>query len=167
MSEGASKANMKQVGDRIDLGFSVKAVVNGERWEGPFEELVKGPTVISVYMKNNTKSCDLQAAELGRIAAEFSERGVNVIGLSKDTVGSHDKYRCKHGFEFTLVSDSEHQFAKATESLIEKKMYGKVFFGPSRSAYLIDEGGTLLGVVESVDSKRHAEQLRKMLEAAE
>ena len=67
-----------------------------------------------------------------------------VLGLSKDSVGSHMNYQAKHSIGFSLVSDPEHQFAKAAGSLVEKKMYGKAFWGPTRSAYVLDESATLL-----------------------
>jgi len=88
-----------------------------------------------------------------------------VLGLSKDSVGSHMKYQAKHSIGFSLVSDPEHQFAKAAGSLVEKKMYGKVFWGPTRSAYILDEGATLLEICEKVNPDSHGEQILELLKA--
>lgn len=154
---------MISIGEKIDLSFSVRAAVDGEKWEGPLSELITRPTVISVYMRNNTSSCDKQTRQMGEVAAELDKRGVGLIGLSKDTPGSHLKYACKLELGFPLVSDPEHAFASATKSLVEKKMYGKTFHGPTRSAYLLDADGTVRGIVEKVDSAHHAEQLKALL----
>jgi len=154
---------MISVGETIDLSFSARAVVDGEKWEGPFSQLVNRPTVVSVYMRNNTSSCDRQSQQMGVVAAELDKQGIGLIGLSKDTPGSHLKYACKLELSFPLVSDPEHAFASATKSLVEKKMYGKTFLGPTRSAYLVNANGKVLGIVEKVDSANHAEQLRELV----
>lgn len=156
---------MISVGQKIDLSFKVRAAVGGEKWEGPFAELVTRPTIVSVYMRNNTSSCDKQSQQMGSVAAELEKQGVGLIGLSKDTPGSHLKYACKMELSFPLVSDPEHAFASATKSLVEKKMYGKTFLGPTRSAYLIDSEGTLLAIVEKVDSANHGQQLKELVKA--
>ncbi len=80
---------MKAVGEVVDLGFEVEAVVAGVRWSGPMRDLVNRPTLVSVYMKNNTGVCDAQMAELEGARPQLTALGWSVIGLSKDTVGSH------------------------------------------------------------------------------
>ena len=154
---------MVKVGDKLDLAFEVKAVVEGELWSGPFSDLIRRPTVVSVYMKNNTGSCDAQTLQLRDCCRQLAARGYGLIALSKDSVGSHRKYAAKAGLAFPLVSDPEHVFAKATDSLVEKRMYGRTFFGPTRSAYLVDPSGVVLGVVEKIDAKRHGEQLLEQI----
>ncbi len=150
---------MIEVNDTIDLDFPVRVAVDGEKRECVFAELLSRPTLVSVYMRNNTSSCDKQTQQMQVAADELDALGFGLIGLSKDTPGSHLKYACKLDLSFPLVSDPEHAFAKATKSLVEKKMYGKSFQGPTRSAYLIDPAGKVLGIVEKVDSAKHAEQL--------
>lgn len=150
---------MVKVGDRLDLDFVVKAIVDGELWQGRFADLITRPTVVSVYMKNNTGSCDSQTEQLGKQVAELDALGYGLLGVSKDTVGSHRKYSERNGLGFPLISDPDHAFARATDSLVEKRMYGRTFFGPTRSAYLLDPSGRVLGLIEKVDPKRHGEQL--------
>ncbi len=150
---------MVEVNETIDLDFPVRLVVDGEKRECVFSELITRPTIVSVYMRNNTSSCDKQTQQMQVAAAKLDAIGVGLVGLSKDTPGSHLKYACKLDLSFPLVSDPEHAFAKATKSLVEKKMYGKSFQGPTRSAYWIDPAGKVLGLVEKVDSANHAEQL--------
>jgi len=137
--------------------------VAGERWSGSFSELVTGPTFVSVYMRNNTGSCDRQVQQLKEVAGELAARGFDLIGVSRDTAGSHLKYCCKLELPFTLVSDPDYRFALAVDSLVEKKLYGRVYTGPTRSAYLVDGEGVVLGLVEKVDSANHAGQLRALL----
>ena len=116
-------------------------------------------------MKNNTGSCDKQTASLAEYASWFAERGYQLMALSKDTCGSHRRYADKQGISFSLLSDPEHAFAKATHSIVEKKMYGKVYEAPSRSAFVIDTDGTILGVIEKVNTKAHAEELKELVES--
>ncbi len=116
-------------------------------------------------MRNNTSGCDRQNRDLAEHANWFQEKGFNLVALSKDTCGSHQKYAEKLGIGYTLASDPEHRFAQATDSIVEKKMYGKTFEAPSRSAFVIDTDGTVMGLVEKVDTKGHALQLRKLVES--
>ena len=137
----------------------------GQEQEVLFSELLINPTIVSVYMKNNTGSCDKQTASLAEHASWFAEKGYHLMALSKDTCGSHKKYADKQGISFTLLSDPDHAFAKATQSMVEKKMYGKVYEAPSRSAFVIDTDGTILAVIEKVNTKAHAEELKELVES--
>lgn len=156
---------MIKINESIDLSFTVRVAEAGEKRECLFFELISRPTIVSVYMRNNTGSCDKQSNQMQVAATELNRMGVSLIGLSKDTPGSHLRYACKMDLSFPLVSDPEHAFAKATDSLVEKKMYGKVFFGPTRSAYLIDSKGKVLGIIEKVDAASHAAQLLELAQA--
>ena len=155
---------MISVGEQINTNFTVKAVHEGQEQEVVFSELLTNPTIVSVYMKNNTGSCDKQTASLAEHASWFAGKGYHLMALSKDTCGSHKKYADKQGISFTLLSDPEHAFAKATQSMVEKKMYGKVYEAPSRSAFVIDTDGTILAVIEKVNTKAHAEELKDLVE---
>lgn len=150
---------MVAIGDKIDIDFSLKVVENGEEREVRFGDLLTHPTVVTVYMKNNTSSCDLQNVTLIPVAEELSKKGIRIISMSKDGCKSHINYAAKHGIPFTLASDPDYLFAKATDSMVEKKMYGKVFHAPSRSAYYIDTDGTVLGVIEKVTPASHGEEI--------
>ena len=156
---------MISVGEQINTNFTVKAVHEGQEQEVLFSELLTNPTIVSVYMKNNTGSCDKQTASLAEHASWFADQGYDLMALSKDTCGSHKKYAEKQGISFTLLSDPDHAFAKATQSMVEKKMYGKVYEAPSRSAFVIDTDGTILAVIEKVNTKAHAEELKELVES--
>ena len=155
---------MKPVGERVNLSFEVNAVRSGLRWAGRFEDMLVGPTCVSLYMKNNTRSCDLQTQALTRAKTQLAAKGVGLIAVSKDTIGSHIRYAQKHGFEFSLVSDPDCKFAQSVDAMVEKTLYGRRYIGPARSAYLLGQDGYLLGIVEPVESARHDGQLLELVE---
>lgn len=156
---------MIEQGSKADFNFTVKAVQKGEEKELNFADLLDQPTIVSVYMKNNTGGCDRQTKDLADEAEWFREHGYNLVAISKDTCGSHKRYAEKQGIDFTLVSDPEYKFAKATDSVVEKKMYGREYEAPSRSAFVIDTDGTILGIVEKVNTKDHAGELKELVES--
>ncbi len=156
---------MVAVGDKIDTDFSLKVVQDGEEKEVSFKELLTRPTIVSVYMRNNTGGCDKQNRSLSEHTGWFDEKGYNIVALSKDTCGSHKNYAEKLDISYTLASDPDYKFAAATDSVVEKKMYGKTFDAPTRSAYVIDTDGTVLGIIEKVNTKAHAEELKELVES--
>lgn len=152
---------MKKVGDTLDLRFDVK-VVRGEGAEPEvcaFAELVTGPTVVSVYMRNNTGSCDKQNETLVEAAEAIAGLGYTIVGVSRDTGGSHRKYAVKRGIGYTLVSDPEDLFAKAVDAVVAKSMYGRTFQGPLRSAWILSPKGKVIAVVDKVVAKAHGQQV--------
>lgn len=150
-------------GARLALDFPVKIVRGRAIEEVRFRDLLTRRTFVSVHLKNKTPSCDRQTASLAAHADEFERAGYNLVAISRDTSGSHLRRAAVLGRNFTLVSDPDDQFARATASLIEKSMYGRTFIGPQRAAYLLDRDGTVLAVVEKVDTADHASQLRALL----
>jgi thioredoxin-dependent peroxiredoxin len=152
-------------GKKIDTDFTLEVVQNGEQKEVLFSELLNKPAVVSVYMRNNTGGCDKQNNSLAEHADWFDKKGYNLIAISKDTCGSHKNYAEKLNINYTLASDPDFKFAKATDSIVEKKMYGKTFEAPSRSAFIIDTDGTVLGIIKKVNTKAHAEELKELIES--
>lgn len=155
---------MIKAGEKLDLDFTVKAVgQDGKAEEVIFGDLIVGPTVVSVYMRNNTSGCDLQMASLAKGARAIKRMGYALIGISRDTGSSHLKYAAKMGIGFTLVSDPGFQFAKAVDSMVQKSMYGKKYMAPARAAYVVGPGGVVLAVIEKVDTKDHTAQVKAVL----
>jgi thioredoxin-dependent peroxiredoxin len=158
---------MKGVGDKLKLDFEVK-VVRGEGAEPEIvrlAELITEPTVVSIYMRNNTGSCDKQNDSLLGHAAAVQAKGWQIVALSRDSVGSHGKYAAKKSIGYTLVSDPQDQFATAADAVVEKKMYGKTYAGPLRSAWLLKPGGEVAAIIAKVDAKAHGEQVLAAIEA--
>jgi len=155
---------MIETGKKIDTDFSLDIVKNGEEQTITFEELLDRPTIVSVYMRNNTSGCDKQNQSLAEHADWFDRKGYNLVAVSKDTCGSHKNYAEKLGINYVLASDPEYRFAEATDSIVEKKMYGNTYEAPTRSAYVIDTDGTVLAIIEKVNTKDHAQELKELIE---
>lgn len=156
---------MIEIGKKIDTHFTIEIMQEGQQKEVAFTELLDRSTIISVYMRNNTGGCDNQNRSLAEHADWFNDKGYNLIAISKDTCGSHKNYAEKLGINYILASDPDYLFSKATDSIVEKKMYGKTFDAPSRSAFVIDIDGTVLGIIEKINTKAHAEELKELVES--
>lgn len=150
-------------GKKLKTNFKLTVVVAGEAKEMAFRNLLTRRTLVSVYMKNNTGSCDKQNDSLAAHAAEFAKAGYNLVAISRDTPASHLKYAVKKKIAYTLASDPGDLFAKAADSVVEKSMYGKTYFGPARAAFVLDTDGTVLAVAQKVDTADHAAQLKALI----
>lgn len=154
---------MIETGTTMNTDFTLDVIQGEEEKTIKFTEILSRPTIVSVYMKNNTSSCDKQNVSLAEHADWFDKAGYNLLTLSKDTCGSHKRYIAKHDISYMIASDPEYKFSKATDSIVEKKMYGKTYEGPSRSAFVIDTDGTILAVIEKINAKAHAEELKELI----
>jgi thioredoxin-dependent peroxiredoxin len=150
-------------GQKIDVSFRLKVVQNGIAKQLAFADLLTRPTIVSVYMKNNTPSCDRQNDSLAAHADEFDRAGYNLVALSRDTCGSHLRYARSKKINYTLASDPEYNFARAVDSLVEKSMYGRTFVGSARAAFVFDRDGTVLAVAPKIDAEDHARQLKELI----
>lgn len=155
---------MIPIGQKIDTDFELDVVKGGEEQTVVFGDLLDRPVVVSVYMKNNTSGCDKQNESLAGEAEWFDRNGYNLIAVSKDTCGSHKRYAEKLDIPYILVSDPEYKFGEATDSVIEKQMFGNKYEAPSRSAYVIDTDGTVMGIIEKVDTENHADELKNLIQ---
>lgn len=156
---------MVEVGQKIDTDFTLNIVQDGEEKEVKFSDLLDKPTIVSVYMRNNTSGCDKQNKSLAENADYFKKAGYNLVAVSKDTCGSHKKYADKLGIDYILASDPDYKFANAVDSVVEKKMFGNTFDAPTRSAYVIDTDGTVKGIIEKVNTSDHASELKELIES--
>lgn len=154
---------MLTTGARIDPSLRLSVVHGGAKRDVTLADLLTRPTVVSIYMKNNTPSCDRQNESLAAQAAEIDALGFNLVALSRDTCGSHLKYSAKKGIAYTLASDPEDGFARAADAIVEKSMYGKTYHGPARAAFVLAKDGRVLAVIEKVDTKDHAAQVLSVL----
>ena len=154
---------MITLGKKLKTNFKLKVVAQGVESEVAFKDLLKRRTIVSVYMKNNTGSCDKQNDSLAAHAAEFTKAGYDLIAISRDTPGSHLKYAVKKKITYTLASDPTDLFAQAADAVVEKSMYGKKYFGPARAAFVLAPDGTVLAVAEKVDTADHTAQLKALI----
>ncbi|NIT59895.1 MAG: redoxin domain-containing protein [Aliifodinibius sp.] len=150
-------------GTQIKTDFKLDIVKDGEEKTVEFKDLLDRPTIVSVYMRNNTSGCDKQNKSLAEHADWFDEQGYNLIAISKDSCGSHKNYAEKLGINYVLASDPDYKFAQATDSIVEKNMFGNKFEAPTRSAYVIDTDGTVKAIIEKVNTKDHASELKEVI----
>jgi len=150
-------------GKKLKANFKLKVVTRGVESEVAFKDLLKRRTLVSVYMKNNTGSCDKQNDSLTAHTAEFTKAGYDLVAINRDTPSSHLKYAVKKKITYTLVSDPTDLFAQAADAVVEKSMYGKKYFGPARAAFVLAPDGTVLAVAEKVDTADHAAQLKVLI----
>jgi len=155
---------MIETGQKIDTDFTLDIVKDGEEQTVNFADLLERPTIVSVYMRNNTSGCDKQNKSLAEHADWFDKQGYNLVAISKDTCGSHKNYADKLDINYVLASDPEYKFAEATDSVVQKQMFGNEYEAPSRSAYVIDTDGTVKAIIEKVNTKDHAAELKELIQ---
>lgn len=120
--------------------------------------------VLYFYPRDNTPGCTRQACAFAAAYDEFQKKNVTVIGISKDSIASHQKFAAKHDLPFILLSDPELNAIQAYDVWKEKKMYGKVTMGVVRSTYVIDENGMIEKVMSKVKPDTNAEEILAYLE---
>lgn len=115
--------------------------------------------VVYFYPKDNTPGCTRQACAFSGLYKEFKNKNVEVIGISKDSVSSHQKFAEKHNLDFVLLSDPELDAIKAYGVWQEKKLYGKVSMGVVRTTFIIDEAGNIEKVMPKVKPDTNAAEI--------
>ena len=115
------------------------------------------PFVLYFYPKDNTSGCTLEAQDFTKLAKKFQDIGVAVIGVSKDSVTSHDRFKAKHKLKLTLASDPETALAQAYGVWIEKSLYGRKYMGMDRATFLIDKTAKIRAIWRKVKVAGHAE----------
>lgn len=123
------------------------------------EQLLGRKTIIYFYPKDNTSGCTAEACSLRDNYAALTERGYNVVGVSKDSVASHRKFIDKYELPFTLLADTTTQMLQDFGAWGEKSMYGRKYMGVLRRTFIFDEQGVLTDIIEKVDTKNHASQI--------
>ncbi|MBE2276231.1 MAG: peroxiredoxin [Rhodobacteraceae bacterium] len=118
-----------------------------------------GKVVLYFYPRDDTSGCTLEAQDFSRLADDFSAAGATVIGISKDSVASHDKFCRKYGLAVVLASDERGQTCEDYGVWGEKSMYGKTFMGITRTTFLIDGAGRIARIWPRVSVKGHAEEV--------
>ena len=122
--------------------------------------------VLYFYPKDNTPGCTRQACAFAGLYGEFQKRGVEVIGISKDSVSSHIKFAEKYQLPFVLLADPDRVAIEAYGVWQEKKMCGKVSMGVVRTTFLIDEAGVITDIMPRVKPDTNAEVILAQLDRA-
>jgi len=115
------------------------------------------PVVLYFYPKDDTAGCTTQACAIRDTWSDFRERGAVVLGVSPDTVASHQKFKAKYGLPFTLLADADHEVAERYGVWVEKRNYGKTYMGINRSTFVIAPDGTVEKALYGVKADAHAD----------
>ena len=120
--------------------------------------------ILYFYPKDNTSGCTKQACGFSERYPHFREKGVEVLGVSKDSVESHKRFEEKYGLAFPLLADPERKVLEAYDVWKEKTNYGKVSMGVVRTTYLIDENGMIIRAQDKVKAAENPEEMMKAVE---
>ena len=115
--------------------------------------------IIYFYPKDDTPGCTKEACGFRDMLPDFSDSSAKIIGISKDTVAKHDKFKSKYELPFLLGADLEGNVCEAYGTWVEKSMYGRQYMGIERATFLVDKQGILQGVWRKVKVKGHVEEV--------
>lgn len=119
--------------------------------------------IVYFYPKDNTSGCSLEAKAFADAYSTLQQKGVQVLGVSPDSVKSHDKFACKLELPFPLLSDTEHSLLEKAGVWQKKKMYGREYMGVVRTTALIDPKGIVRAIWPKVKVAGHVEEVSAKL----
>lgn len=134
-------------------------LMNQEGKEVSLSEYKGKKVILYFYPRDNTPGCTKQACGFAELYPQFQEKGAIVLGISKDSVTSHQKFKEKYQLPFTLLSDPQLQAIQAYDVWKEKNMYGKKVMGVVRTTYLIDEEGMIVKAFDKVKAANNPQQM--------
>ena len=144
-----------QIGDKAP-DFTMPADGGGEV---SLASLKGRPVVLYFYPRDYTPGCTTEACGFRDALPDFSKVDAAIVGVSRDTVAKHDKFKAKYELPFTLGSDESGAVTEAYGVWVEKSMYGRKSMGIERATYLIDGAGVIRGVWRKVKVKGHVDEV--------
>lgn len=127
-------------------------------------EALRGKNVVLYfYPKDDTSGCTNQAIQFSEKKDEFAAKNAIIIGVSKDSIKSHDKFKAKYDLKIDLLSDEELNVANAYGTWVEKSMYGRKYMGMDRSTFLIDADGKIKKIWRKVKIPGHIDEIFKSI----
>jgi len=128
---------------------------------------LKGQSVVLYfYPKDDTSGCTAEACQFRDLFPKFGRTDAMVIGISRDSIASHDKFKKKYKLPFTLASDEQGKVTERYGVWVQKSMYGRKYMGIERSTFLIDEKGVIRGIWRKVKVPGHAEEVLNTINAS-
>ena len=115
--------------------------------------------VLYFYPKDNTSGCTAEACNLSENYKQFLDNGFEIIGVSPDSVKSHQKFIEKHKLPFDLIADEKKEILTTYGVWGEKKMYGRTYMGVMRTTFIINENGKIEKIIKKVKTKEHSQQI--------
>jgi thioredoxin-dependent peroxiredoxin len=128
-------------------------------------ELRGKPVVLYFYPKDDTPGCTTEACGFRDATPDFKKLKAQVIGVSKDSVARHDKFKAKYKLPFPLVSDEDGKICEKYGTWIEKSLYGRKYMGIDRATFLIDQDGVVRKVWRKVKVAGHVDEVQEVLKA--
>jgi len=121
--------------------------------------------VLYFYPKDSTPGCTTEGRDFSALHSKFKRAKTVILGVSRDSIASHEKFKEKQGFPFDLLSDPDERLCKQFDVIHEKSLYGRKFMGVVRSTFLIDAEGKLRQEWRKVKVKGHAEEVLEAVKA--
>jgi peroxiredoxin Q/BCP len=115
--------------------------------------------VLYAYPKDDTTGCTAEAIDFNRLKTAFAEAGVDIVGVSADSIKRHASFKQKYGLDIALASDEEKQMLSAYGVWVEKSMYGRKYMGIERTTFLIDATGRIAAIWNKVKVPGHAQEV--------
>ena len=153
-------ANLPEVGKRAPA-FTLPAIPDGKVRLSQFKG--EQNVVLYFYPRDNTPGCTQEACDFRDHLGQFTSSDTVVLGVSTDSVTSHEKFAAKHGLPFPLLADEDHAVCEKYGVWVEKKNYGKTYMGLQRATFLIDKQGKIAAVWPKVKVKGHVDAVREKL----
>jgi peroxiredoxin Q/BCP len=146
---------------RVALGKKVPAFTQAATGDKKIalKDLTGKRVVIYFYPKDNTPGCTTESQDFRDNHAKFKRRKTMVLGVSRDSLKSHENFKAKYDFPFDLISDSDEKLCTLFDVIKEKNMYGRKVLGIERSTFLIDEKGVLRREWRKVKVKGHVDEV--------
>ena len=117
------------------------------------------PLVVYFYPRDNTPGCTKEGQAFRDLYAEFEALGCAIVGVSRDSLKAHDKFKAKHDFPFDLIADPDEELCRQFDVIKEKNMYGKKVMGIERSTFLVDAAGRIVREWRKVKVPGHADEV--------
>ena len=121
--------------------------------------------VVYFYPRDNTTGCTQEGIDFRDLHKDFKKAGAEIVGISRDSVRSHENFAAKYKFTFPLLSDGDEAACKAFDTIREKSLYGRKYMGVDRSTFLFDKDGVLKQEWRSVKVKEHAAEVLAAVKA--
>ncbi len=142
--------------DRKVPDFSLPST-GGDSWK--LSAAAGRKLVLYFYPKDNTSGCTKEGQAFAELYPQFRKARIEVVGISPDSLASHEKFKAKYGFPFELLADEDKKACTLFDVYKEKSMYGRKYMGVERSTFLIDAGGVLRQEWRKVKVPGHAEEV--------
>lgn len=148
--------------NRVVAGFTADAT--GDQ-KVRLKDLRGKNVVIYFYPKDSTPGCTTEGRDFSALHGKFKRANTVILGVSRDSIASHEKFKDKQGFRFDLLSDPDEELCKKFDVIHEKTLYGRKFMGVVRSTFLIDADGKLRHEWRKVKVAGHAEEVLETVKA--